>query len=90
MPIRSVEGELKIGFFANNSHRIVGIESCPLQQNLTNKIIKVFKDFMIKHNIPAYDEENRKGLVKHLVAREFKDALLVAVVINGKRNERGK
>ncbi|MDD4210823.1 MAG: 23S rRNA (uracil(1939)-C(5))-methyltransferase RlmD [Clostridia bacterium] len=84
LPIRSVEGELKIGFFANNSHRIVEIESCPLQQNLTNKIIKVFKDFMIKHNIPAYDEENRKGLVKHLVAREFKDALLVAVVINGK------
>jgi|LGOV01.1.fsa_nt_gb 23S rRNA (uracil1939-C5)-methyltransferase len=83
LPVRDVEGNVKLGFFAGGSHRIVEIQSCPLQQNLTSKVIKIFKEFMISNNISAYNEYKQVGLVKHLVAREFGNKLLVAVVING-------
>lgn len=83
LPVREVRGEVKLGFFATNSHRIVEIEGCPLQQTLTNDIITLFKQFMDEYEISAYNEETKKGLVKHLVAREFNEHLLVAVVING-------
>jgi 23S rRNA (uracil1939-C5)-methyltransferase len=83
LPIRQEEGRLQVGFFANNSHRIVPIEVCPLQKPLTNRVIKVVTQFLKEYKVSAYNSQTKLGLVKHLVAREFQDALLVAVVING-------
>ncbi|MGD9901313.1 MAG: 23S rRNA (uracil(1939)-C(5))-methyltransferase RlmD [Spirochaetales bacterium] len=83
LPVRKVNGELKIGFFTFNSHDIIEINSCPLQQEKTNRLIKLFKGFMTQYGIEAYDETSNSGLVKHLVAREGEDGLIVTVVING-------
>ena len=83
LPIREIDGQVKTGFYGNNSHRIIEIDACPLQQELTNKVIKVVKEFLNKYSVPVYNDDKKTGLIKHLVAREFRGAILVAVVING-------
>jgi len=85
LQVREVLNEVKIGFFANHSHRIVEVDECPLQQDLTNKVITVFKSFIKSYKVSAYNELTKKGLVKNLVARQFNDQLLVAVIINGEQ-----
>lgn len=85
LPIRQVNNEIKVGFYATNSHRIIEVEHCPLQQELTNKVIKIAKNFIIENNVSVYNDDTKKGLIKHLVAREFNNAILVALVINGQK-----
>lgn len=83
LPIRQTENGVKVGFFATNSHRIVEIDSCPIQHTYTTSLIKATKEFILKSGISCYNEENNQGLLKHIVARNVDGKILIIVVING-------
>lgn len=74
-----------VGFYANNSHRIVGINSCPLHPEWNEKLISVVKKFMAKYLIMGYNEEDGTGTVRHIVARQVGKILQIIIVINGDR-----
>lgn len=80
-PVAEVDGEIKIGMYRKNSHRIVEIQDCLLQSEKTKLIIKLFKEYMIENNITAYSEETKQGLVKHIVVREAGDDFVLTVVV---------
>ncbi len=84
LPIREINGENKIGFYYENSHRIVEIDECVIQKPFATKIIKAFKEFVEISNISCYNDTTNTGLLKHVVAREVNGNLLIIVVINGK------
>ncbi len=84
LPIRNVKGENKIGFFIENSHRIVEIDECVIQKTFANGIIKAFNEFIKETNLSCYSDETNSGLLKHVVAREVYGKILIVVVINGK------
>lgn len=84
-PVQSVAGELKIGMYQKNSHRIIDIEDCYLQSEKTKLIIKLFKEYMIENNISAYDEQTHKGIVKHIVVREADDDFILTVVVTNEK-----
>lgn len=81
IPVANENGELKIGFFAENSHRIVEVEDCLLQPTWNKKIIQIVKKFMLENNISAFNEATKKGIVKHIVVREIDEKFLIALVI---------
>ncbi len=83
-PIRSVNGENKIGFFAENSHRIVEVESCPIQQGEAKDILLCFKKFISENGVSCYNEQTKKGVLRHVVMRNIGNAVSIIVVINGK------
>lgn len=83
-PIRNVNGENKIGFFAENSHRIVEVESCPIQQDGAKDILYCFKKFVSENGVSCYNEQTKKGVLKHVVMRSVGKAVSIIVVINGK------
>ncbi len=83
LPIREINGENKIGFYYENSHRIVEIDECVIQKPFATNIIKAFKEFVNLSNISCYNDETNTGLLKHVVAREVNGKLLIIVVING-------
>lgn len=84
-PVREVDGELKIGFYAQHSHRIVESSNCQIQSGRSEEILSYLASFMRLHRIPAYDEETGKGLVRHVLIRDGRHTgeLLVCLVING-------
>ncbi|MBO5926757.1 MAG: 23S rRNA (uracil(1939)-C(5))-methyltransferase RlmD, partial [Clostridia bacterium] len=84
LPIRSTSNGNKIGFFYENSHRIIEIDECVIQKPFATEIIKAFNEFISKTNVSCYNDEFNSGLLKHVVAKSVKDAYLVIVVINGK------
>lgn len=80
-----MHGKIQIGFYANRSHRIVPIDTCWIQNNNNDDIIRVIKEYMQDYNVRPYNEEQHKGLVRHVVTRYSRahKAFQVTLVING-------
>ena len=82
LPVRNSMGN-KIGFFAQNSHRIVEITDCPIQKNWASGVIDAVKNYVNKSGVSAYCEETGEGLIRHVVVRETSGILCITIVING-------
>lgn len=84
-PVNLEKGELKIGFFAGHSHRVIDCPSCVLQPKEFSKAVAVFKEFLLKNNVSIYDEETHKGLVRHIYFRKavVTGEIMVCLVLNG-------
>lgn len=80
LPIREVNGELKIGLFAASSHRVISCDDCLLQPLWNKEIIKGLKNFIESHGLTGYDEIRKKGDIRHLVVREVAGKMIVTVV----------
>ena len=80
-PVQEKNGEIKIGMFQKNSHNIIEIEDCLLQSEKTKTIIKLFKEYMLENKISAYNEQTKKGMIKHIVVRERGDEFILTVVV---------
>ena len=83
LPVRNTSNGNFIGFFAENSHRIVPICDCAIQKEWTSKIIETFNEFIIKYNVSCYNEETKSGILRHIVVRSVDKSLLIVAVING-------
>ena len=83
-PIRNTKNGNVVGFFAENSHRIVEVDYCPIQIDGAKDLIYCFKKFINESGITCYNEETKKGVLRHVVARNAGSALSIIVVVNGK------
>ena len=84
-PVQEENGEVKIGMYQSNSHRIIEVNDCLLQSERAKTIVKLFKEFMTKEKLTAYNEQTKKGLIKHIVVREAGDAFILTVVVTDKK-----
>ncbi len=84
-PVQNVNGEIKIGMFRKNSHKIIEVEDCLLQSEKAKEIVKLFKEYMIENNISAYSEDDKSGIVKHIVVRESEDDFVLTVVVTDEK-----
>ena len=83
LPIRSQNGQVKIGFFKEGTHNIVEIDSCPIHPDWSGVLIKILKDFIADYKVSCYDDTTKKGLLRHVVAREVEGEFIFTLVING-------
>lgn len=74
-------GELIAGIYEENSHRVVKTEKCRIQHPLANEIITFLADFMRKNHIPAYNEDQGKGVLRHVYIRIGEKTGQVMVVL---------
>ncbi len=77
-------GNTVTGFYAVRSHRIVPINSCPLQAEWSGALIAALTEFMTESGFKGYDENTRKGDIRHLVAREVDGKFIITVVATAK------
>lgn len=63
------DGKPVMGVFAQRSHRIIETKKCMIQNELLQNIANDIFDFIVENNIPVYDENKRKGQIRHLVLR---------------------
>ncbi len=75
----------EIGFYSHHSHRVIPCGDCLLHPEILNLAGNVFTNFVQKHNISVYNEENHIGLLRHFYLRYGKQTkeIMVGVVING-------
>lgn len=69
-PVASAgKGKLAMGCFAAATHQVIDIDSCLIQKEGNNAIMAVVRDWMKQYKIPAYDEDRRSGIVRHVMGR---------------------
>ena len=80
-------GDVEIGFFASNTHRVVSCEDCLLQPEVFTKIVGILKKWMSLYNVSAYEERTRKGILRNLYIRiaEFTGEIMICLVANAKK-----
>ncbi|MBI4577525.1 MAG: 23S rRNA (uracil(1939)-C(5))-methyltransferase RlmD [Planctomycetes bacterium] len=72
-----------VGFYAPRSHRIVPVETCPVQGRHTNRAYAALREHLLgRLRLHAYDERKGTGLLRYLVFREslLKGHVLVGLV----------
>ena len=68
-----VESKVEIGFFSEKTHEIININTCLLQDQEANKIIKVIREWMEKHSIIPANKDclfYSQGLIRNIMIRK--------------------
>ena len=83
-PFGRKNGKNITGYFAGRTHSIVEFDDCIIGIEENKIVLNTVLDFMEKYNIPAYDEESGKGVVRHVLVRKgfATGELMVCIVIN--------
>ncbi len=74
------DGNTVIGFYAERSHRIVPISRCDIHPEWAEKLISVMKRYCDECVVRGYDEERKTGVLRHIVAREIGQRLMITLV----------
>lgn len=76
--------EIITGVYANRSHEIIETNGCLIQNKQSETIVKFIIDFMKRNKIPAYNENNGTGIIRHIVVKVgFKtDEVMCIIVVN--------
>ncbi len=83
LPVSIGGGETVIGFYEKGSHNVANIDSCPIHGGWLDEIIAVFRQYITEYGVTVYDENTKKGLIRHIVARRLSGGLQICAVING-------
>ena len=78
------DGNIKAGFFAPRTHRVIALDDCQLQSRAFSPAIKIFLEWANQNHISVYDEKTHSGILRHLYLRyaEKTDELMVCIVAN--------
>ncbi len=66
---RNSVGELVIGYYRKDSHRIVNLNACPVQDDRLNPLLAAAKHHMRAQAWLPYDETSHRGTLRHLSLR---------------------
>ncbi|MFV0412960.1 MAG: 23S rRNA (uracil(1939)-C(5))-methyltransferase RlmD [Oscillospiraceae bacterium] len=83
----AADGGLVYGFYAGRSHRIVPCNDCLLQPAVLNQIAARAAVLLQQLGATAYNEETRRGLVRHIYLRQghYSGQVMVCIVATQSR-----
>ena len=87
------KGNVVYGFYKENSHEIIPVKECQIEDKRAASILWDIKELVKKFKIPVYNEDNGSGLLRYVLIRtsyHFKELMVVLVVSHlnfpGQRN----
>ena len=83
---RDNKGNLVMGVFANRTHQIIPVENCLIQNQEAEKVAKSIFDFIKENNISVYDENSRRGAIRHIIVKiGFKTNEIMCILVSNER-----
>lgn len=91
-PTGTENHKLIAGCYMARSHDIVDIESCAIQHNEINNLLRATKEAADKYGISTYDEKKHSGLLRNILVRHSFSTgqSMVVFVVNGSELPREK
>jgi 23S rRNA (uracil1939-C5)-methyltransferase len=87
VPVGEKDGKLIAGFFKPRSHEIVDTNESLLHLDEINEAINAVKEIAGELGIQPYNEENHKGVLRHIMARYGRKTGELMVVVVTRTNE---
>ncbi len=78
---RDRRGNVIAGTYERNSHRIVPVEKCMIEDEEAQAIIRTVRDLCKSFKIKIYDEDTGYGLLRHVLVRSGKNSGQYMVVL---------
>ena len=80
--VKDKKGVVKFGFYKENSHIIMPIKECAIEDKRAALILWDIKLLLEDMNIPTYNEDNGKGILRYVLIRTsyHYDELMVVLV----------
>lgn len=69
VPVKLIRGRLETGFYKRGSHDLVPIEDFLIQDPVIDQTIAAVRDVLRRHQIPAYDEQTGRGVIRTVMVR---------------------
>lgn len=79
--VKGGKSRIASGFYEAKSHNVVEFETCYVQDEVSDKIVGIIKELMIKMHFNAYDEDRGTGLIRHVLIKRSEVTKEVMVVI---------
>ena len=76
-------GKIICGVYKEGTHEVVDIESCQIEDEKADEIIRDIKDLLRSFKIKTYDEDTGYGLLRHVLVRKSyatKEMMVVLVL----------
>lgn len=74
---------ISVGFYRERSHDVVDVSSCLLQSDQADKAGRIVRKWMHKYKVPAYNESDGTGFVRHVFVRtNRRRESLICIVAN--------
>ena len=83
IPVAETRDGIVTGFFGPESHVVVATDACPIHEQWADSLCNIIRTWANEAGVSAYNEMTKQGLLRHVVARNLCDQLLVSLVING-------
>lgn len=77
----SSDGKLLIGLYETLSHRIVDMQTCPIQHPVNNQLLDAFRKAIPSLGWRPYHENSNIGLIRHFLGRVNQKGEAFAVII---------
>ena len=81
LPVADGGDKVNIGFFAENSHRVIDINNCYINPSWTENVISTFREYFKKYDLKGYNELDFSGDVREITVKEIKDNLIITLVV---------
>ena len=81
LPVQLTKDGTKIGFYAENSHRVVPISDCPINPDWTSKIIDAFEKYINEFKIRGYNLDTCDGELREIAVKEAGGNLIITEVV---------
>lgn len=74
-----------MGFYEKRTHRIVPSDSCMIQNEMSDKVAEVVKEWINRYHVAVYNEIEHAGLLRHVVTKIGRKTgeVMVILVVNG-------
>ena len=69
VPVQMVDGQLTTGFYRKHSHQLVSVEDFYIQHPEIDAVILSLRNALRTVHVKAYDEQTRRGWLRHIVVR---------------------
>ncbi len=80
LPVAQTEKGAVIGFYAENSHRVIPISDCAINGTWAKDVIKAFNIYLERFGIKGYDEDTHSGEIREITVKEIAEKLIITVV----------
>ena len=83
-PVGVKFGRVVTGFYAGRTHSVVASEDCLIEPEGFGDILKIIREYAQAQDIPVYDEETGRGIIRHVLLREGMGGgeVMVCIIVN--------
>jgi 23S rRNA (uracil1939-C5)-methyltransferase len=86
-PVRSINGENRIGFYSKRTHNIVENNCCYIQNRVIDILSKVVFEKLMEYDFSGYNEIDFSGDIRHIVIKRgyHTSEIMIVIVVNNRQ-----